>query len=111
MVVVLPEPFGPRKPKIWPRGTSKSIASTAVNVPKRLVSPRTEIAAPGSGSVPARWALTPDKGASYSVSRRRVASTAAPKMTAANPAIAHSGSASAAKSLPLTNAPRSTVSA
>ena len=44
MVVVFPLPFGPRKPKISPRATSKSMPSTAVKSPKRLVSPRTETA-------------------------------------------------------------------
>jgi hypothetical protein len=45
IVVVLPLPFGPRKPKISPLGTSKSTASTAVKSPKRFVSPRTSMAA------------------------------------------------------------------
>src|SRR4051812_32750110 len=40
MVELLPAPLGPRKPNDSPRCTSKSTASTAVNVPKRLVSPR-----------------------------------------------------------------------
>ena len=40
MVELLPAPLGPRKPKASPRRTSKSTASTAVNDPKRLVSPR-----------------------------------------------------------------------
>ena len=40
MVLVLPAPLGPRKPKAWPGETSKSTASTAVKSPKRLVSPR-----------------------------------------------------------------------
>ena len=40
MVEVLPAPFGPRKPKDSPGATSKSMASTAVNSPNRLVRPR-----------------------------------------------------------------------
>ena len=43
-VVVLPEPFGPRKPVIVPRCTSKLRSSTAVTAPKRFVNPRTEMA-------------------------------------------------------------------
>ena len=38
MVVDLPAPLAPRKPKIAPRLTSKLTASTAVNAPKRFVS-------------------------------------------------------------------------
>src|SRR5687768_10433586 len=37
-VVVFPAPLGPRKPKSWPDGTSRSSASTAVNEPYFLVS-------------------------------------------------------------------------
>ena len=40
IVLVLPAPFGPRKPKLSPAATSKSMASTAVNSPNFLVSPR-----------------------------------------------------------------------
>jgi hypothetical protein len=47
MVVLLPEPFGPRKAKITPRSTSRSMPSTAVNSPKRRVSPRARMI--GSG--------------------------------------------------------------
>src|SRR6516164_5378554 len=36
MVVDLPEPFGPRKPKISPRRASKLTLSTAMNVPNRF---------------------------------------------------------------------------
>src|SRR5438309_568770 len=50
MVDVLPAPFGPRKPKASPGATSKSIASTATNSPKRFVRPRARIRA-GSGAV------------------------------------------------------------
>src|SRR5674476_1556946 len=39
-VVVFPAPFGPRKPNSSPRGTSRSIWSTAVKLPYRLVSLR-----------------------------------------------------------------------
>src|SRR5579864_8304520 len=37
MVVDLPAPFGPRKPKISPRFTSSETLSTATKSPKRLV--------------------------------------------------------------------------
>src|SRR5262249_18365010 len=43
MVVVLPAPFGPRKPKGSPRATSKSVPRTAGTSPYCLVSPDTEI--------------------------------------------------------------------
>jgi hypothetical protein len=39
MTVDLPDPFGPRNPKIDPRAIEKLTWSTAVNVPKRFVSP------------------------------------------------------------------------
>src|SRR5919199_6169490 len=39
MVVVLPAPFGPRKPNTWPAATSSVTSRTATNLPKRLVSP------------------------------------------------------------------------
>ena len=45
-VVVLPAPFGPRKPVIRPGSTSKLRSSTATKEPKRLVSPRISIFAP-----------------------------------------------------------------
>src|ERR1700675_2014631 len=40
MVVDLPAPLGPRKPKISPRWTARLTWSTAVNVPKRLTKSR-----------------------------------------------------------------------
>src|SRR5690606_15671021 len=39
IVVDLPAPFGPRKPRTSPRRTSKLIVSTAVKGPNRLASP------------------------------------------------------------------------
>src|SRR5205085_3749850 len=39
ITVDLPEPFGPRKPKIDPLPTLNETWSTAVNVPKRFVRP------------------------------------------------------------------------
>ena len=45
IVVVLPEPFGPRKPYTEPAGTARSIPSTALTCPKRLVRPVDAIAA------------------------------------------------------------------
>src|SRR4051794_8841584 len=44
IVVDLPAPLLPRKPKISPRSTSKLTSSTATNWPKRRDSPRTSIA-------------------------------------------------------------------
>ena len=38
--VVLPEPFGPMRPRISPSPTSNEIAFSAVKPPKRFVSPR-----------------------------------------------------------------------
>ena len=42
IVVDLPEPFGPRKPKMPPRGMSKLTLSTAMKSPNRRVRSRTE---------------------------------------------------------------------
>src|SRR5436190_17474769 len=44
MVVDLPAPLLPRKPKISPRATSKLTSSTATNCPKRRVRRRTSMA-------------------------------------------------------------------
>jgi len=38
IVVVLPAPFGPRKPVTWPGRTVKLRLSSAVTEPKRLLS-------------------------------------------------------------------------
>ena len=43
MVVDLPAPLGPRKPKTWPFGTLKLTPSTAVRWPKVFTSPSTSI--------------------------------------------------------------------
>src|SRR5882724_11199510 len=43
IVVVLPAPFGPRKPVTFPGWTAKLSPSTAVTGPKRLVSPLTSM--------------------------------------------------------------------
>ncbi len=50
IIVVLPAPLGPRKPKALPRGTSRSTLSIAVREPKRLVSPCVSMA--GSSAPP-----------------------------------------------------------
>src|SRR4051812_28952117 len=50
MVVDLPAPLLPRKPKISPRRTSKLTRSTATNRPNRRVSSRTAIAASADGA-------------------------------------------------------------
>ena len=46
MVVVLPAPFGPRNPKMMPRGTVKVRSSTTVVDPNRFVNPSMETASP-----------------------------------------------------------------
>ena len=51
MVVVLPEPFEPTKPKISPRSMVKLTRSTAVKSPKRQVSSRAVM----TGSASAKW--------------------------------------------------------
>ena len=53
IIVVLPAPLGPRKPKALPRGTHRSTPSIAARAPKRLVTPCVSIAAgptPGWGN-------------------------------------------------------------
>ena len=57
MVVVLPEPLGPRNPKIDPRGTARSRLLTARRFPKLLPSPVVWMArSPESGTlVTGRW--------------------------------------------------------
>ena len=47
IVVVLPEPFGPRKPTISPRRTCIETSSTTVRSPKRLVRWRTSMTVSG----------------------------------------------------------------
>src|SRR4249920_2864216 len=44
MSVVLPAPFGPRRPKTMPSGTSRSTPARAVVDPNRLTTPRTPTA-------------------------------------------------------------------
>src|SRR5262245_47664119 len=56
MVVLLPAPFGPRKPKKRPRATRNERSSTAAALLKSLLSPRTTIASPG-GAAPARFGV------------------------------------------------------
>jgi hypothetical protein len=51
IVVDLPAPFGPSRPRQMPLGTSRSSPSTAVISPKRLTAPAMEIAALSWGSV------------------------------------------------------------
>ena len=46
MVVVLPAPLGPRKPKSSPASTENEMSFTAVKSPKRRTSPSTSTAAP-----------------------------------------------------------------
>jgi hypothetical protein len=44
IVVVLPAPFGPSRPKIVPTGTSRSMPASACTSPNSFVSPSTRIA-------------------------------------------------------------------
>src|SRR4249920_3630882 len=53
MSVVLPAPFGPRRPKTMPSGTSRSTPARAVVDPNRLTTPRT----PTAGGRPRRHPL------------------------------------------------------
>src|SRR6185436_2095297 len=62
IVVDLPAPLLPRKPKISPRRTSKVTLSTATNWPKRRVSPRTSIAACSGLGLSANGSLQPRFG-------------------------------------------------
>src|SRR4051794_35525262 len=57
MVVDLPAPLLPRNPKISPRATSNVTLSTATNLPKRRVRPRTSMAGEAS------WRGLPSNGA------------------------------------------------
>src|SRR5439155_22467394 len=52
MVELFPAPLGPRNPNASPRPTSKSTASTAVNDPNRLVSPRAKMSASSGATAP-----------------------------------------------------------
>ena len=54
IVVVLPEPLGPRKPAISPFSTVSDRSSTTVCTPKRLTSPRPAIAAIAAVVAPPR---------------------------------------------------------
>lgn len=47
--VVLPQPDGPSRPVIWPRGMSSPIPSNTSVTPRRTRSPRTSTAAFGAG--------------------------------------------------------------
>src|SRR5437879_884196 len=52
MVVVLPAPFGPKKPKTSPSSIVRLRSSTAARPPKRLVSPCSRMASDTAGSIP-----------------------------------------------------------
>src|SRR5258705_10916362 len=54
IVVVLPDPFGPRNPNTEPRGTARSRESTARCRPNVLVKPTVSIARPSVASLIAR---------------------------------------------------------
>src|ERR1700730_5176289 len=51
-IVLLPEPFGPIRPRISPLSTLKDTSLTAVNPPKRLINPLTTSTAARSSSKP-----------------------------------------------------------
>ena len=71
IVELLPAPFGPRKPNASPRATSKSMPSTAVNVPKVLVSPRAEMSGAPDGMAPGpAWAADGDGARRAHILRR-----------------------------------------
>src|SRR5262245_31968576 len=60
IVVVLPAPFAPRNPYIWPSGTSNEIPSSAVTGPNRLTSlSRTSAMAPSMLAAPAQTDQVP----------------------------------------------------
>src|ERR1700722_1940541 len=52
MVVDLPAPLGPRKPKNWPGATVRLTSSTAVKSPKRRVRPVVMTAGTIEGRIP-----------------------------------------------------------
>ena len=76
IVEVLPAPLGPRKPNDSPRATSKSMASTAVKSPNRLVSPRAWMSEVGDVSGMGAHGTA---GASVGPARRRKPPVAAAK--------------------------------
>ncbi len=59
-VVVLPAPFGPRKPVTRPGRTVKDRSDTAVTCPNRFVRPRTSTTRSGEVSTPESLATMPD---------------------------------------------------
>src|SRR5688572_8791023 len=61
IVVLLPAPFGPRKPKKRPRPTLKVRPSTAVFSRKTLVRPRTTIASDMGRSISQYWGVLIDR--------------------------------------------------
>ena len=63
MVELLPAPFGPRKPNASPGAISKSMPSTAVNDPKRLVRPRAVMSGSSAGTADANLPGQPARGA------------------------------------------------
>src|ERR1700730_8072400 len=75
IVVVFPAPFGPRKPKVSPRTTSKAMPRTASTSPYRLVRPETVITAPGP--LPLRPVSVATAAASLASSTPRLAALSA----------------------------------
>ena len=69
--VVLPLPFGPRKPKISPRSTRNERSTTTCLVPKLLLRPWTSMTAPGRRFVHFNVTLTGCPGCSLLASSAR----------------------------------------
>src|SRR5688572_6395136 len=70
IVVVLPAPFGPRKPNSSPRLTCRSSGCTAVNLPYRLVTPSSFIIPArihSCGASKPRSAIRDPRSASYNL--------------------------------------------
>lgn len=106
MVVVLPQPFEPRKPKISPRAMRKLTRSTATKSPKRQVRSRASIAGGPSGA--ARGGGGPGGGAAGGAAPRARASSAtkAPSSESAPARAVSSAGAPSARTRPPSMATR-----
>jgi len=88
MVVVLPQPLEPRKPKISPRRMRKLTRSTAVKSPKRMVKSRASMAASPSPSGPSGGIATvwwPRRFSSGSRATKASSSVAVPVCASSSP--------------------------
>ena len=77
--VVLPAPFGPRIAKIMPRGTSRSMPSTARTSPKLFTRPRADTASPRESRMRDRF---PDAGMSFTPNLLKRAAVCWPRAVA-----------------------------